>query len=472
MDALMLEIKRYIEANQLICPGDGVVVGLSGGPDSVFLLYALHTLQARMGFTLRAVHVHHGIRGAEADRDEAFSEKLCAKLDIPFQAVHVAAPAYAAQHGLSLEEAARILRYEALEAARQQLGQTLAADRMLNSPVASSAGTSNAPAAAIDRTSDSPVPDSARTSDSPAFTAGSPSRLPDARSMKGLPAPSAPAAWIAVAHHLDDQAETVLHNLVRGAGLRGLAGMENRRNHVIRPLLSIKREDILKWLKQYDIPYVTDSTNADPHYTRNRIRSTVLPELREINPEASAHIAHSAALLREADAFFHALALQYVDAHATLTVAPDSANAIDRDAHTRPQTAVFQDAPVTLPEPGASTRGTTPRPPALAEKSAEGAAEAPDEATILRSIALPVTALREYPELVRQYVYSELLRRIGTPQKDWSAVHYRDIDRLIFGPGGAHLDLPYRMSAEYRKKTLILQENREVISVKRRKNHG
>lgn len=405
MDALMLEIKRYIEANQLIRPGDGVVVGLSGGPDSVFLLYALHTLQARMGFTLRAVHVHHGIRGAEADRDEAFSEKLCAKLDIPFQAVHVAAPAYAAQHGLSLEEAARILRYEALEAARQQLTQ-------------------------------------------------------------------ATAAWIAVAHHLDDQAETVLHNLVRGAGLRGLAGMENRRNHVIRPLLSIKREDILKWLKQYDIPYVTDSTNADPHYTRNRIRSTVLPELREINPEASAHIAHSAALLREADAFFHALALQYVDAHATLTVAPDSANAIDRDAHTRPQTAVFQDAPVTLPEPGASTRGTTPRPPALAEKSAEGAAEAPDEATILRSIALPVTALREYPELVRQYVYSELLRRIGTPQKDWSAVHYRDIDRLIFGPGGAHLDLPYRMSAEYRKKTLILQENREVISVKRRKNHG
>ena len=405
MDALMLEIKRYIEANQLIRPGDGVLVGLSGGPDSVFLLYALHTLQARMGFTLRAVHVHHGIRGAEADRDEAFSATLCAKLDIPFQAVHVAAPAYAAQHGLSLEEAARILRYEALEAARQQLTQ-------------------------------------------------------------------ATAAWIAVAHHLDDQAETVLHNLVRGAGLRGLAGMENRRNHVIRPLLSIKREDILKWLKQYDIPYVTDSTNADPHYTRNRIRSTVLPELREINPEASAHIAHSAALLREADAFFHALALQYVDAHATLTVAPDSANAIDRDAHTRPQTAVFQDAPVTLPEPGASTRGTTPRPPALAEKSAEGAAEAPDEATILRSIALPVTALREYPELVRQYVYSEMLRRIGTPQKDWSAVHYRDIDRLIFGPGGAHLDLPYRMSAEYRKKTLILQENREVISVKRRKNHG
>ena len=381
MDALMLEIKRYIEKNQLIRPGDGVVVGLSGGPDSVFLLYALHTLQARMGFTLRAVHVHHGIRGAEADRDEAFSEKLCVKLAVPFQAVHVAAPAYVAQQGLSLEEAARILRYEALEVARQQL--------------------------------------------------------------------TTPAAWVAVAHHLDDQAETVLHNLVRGAGLRGLAGMENRRNHVIRPLLSIKREDILKWLEQNNIPYVTDSTNADPHYTRNRIRSTVLPELREINPEASAHIAHSAALLREADAYFHALALQYVDAHATLT-----------------------SPPVPLPEPDTPGEGTIPRPSALAEDRAEGETEVPVEATILRSIALPVTELKAYPELVRQYVYSELLRRIGTSQKDWSAVHYRDIDRLIFGPGGAHLDLPYRMSAEYRKKTLILQENREVISVKRRKNHG
>ena len=404
MDALMLEIKRYIGANQLICPGDGVVVGLSGGPDSVFLLYALHTLQARLGFTLRAVHVHHGIRGAEADRDEAFSAELCAKLTVPFQAVHVAAPEYAAQHGLSLEEAARILRYEALETARQQMGT--------------------------------------------------------------------PSAWIAVAHHLDDQAETVLHNLVRGAGLRGLAGMENRRNHVIRPLLSIKREDILKWLEQNNIPYVTDSTNADPHYTRNRIRSTVLPELRVINPEASAHIAHSAALLREADAYFHALAIQYVDAHATRTGTPDSANAADRRAHTRPQSPALPGSSVPLPEPDTPGEGTIPRPSALAEDRAEGETEVPGEAPILRSIALPVTELKAYPELVRQYVYSELLRRIGTPQKDWSAVHYRDIDRLIFGPGGAHLDLPYRMSAEYRKKTLILQENREVISVKRRKNHG
>ena len=436
MDALMLEIKRYIEKNQLICPGDGVVVGLSGGPDSVFLLYALHTLQARMGFTLRAVHVHHGIRGAEADRDEAFSAELCAKLAVPFQAVHVAAPAYAAQHGLSLEEAARILRYEALEAARQQLGQTLAA-----------------------RPSNASVPSSMRA----------PSSF---QPVRAATAPSAPAAWIAVAHHLDDQAETVLHNLVRGAGLRGLAGMENRRNHVIRPLLSIKREDILKWLEQNNIPYVTDSTNADPHYTRNRIRSTVLPELREINPEASAHIAHSAALLREADAYFHALALQYVDAHATLTGAPDSAEAVDRSAHARPKSPALSGPSVPLPEPDGPGAETTPRSTALAETGAEGATEAPAEATILRSIALPVVKLKEYPELVRQYVYIELIRRIGTPQKDWSAVHYRDIDRLIFGPGGAHLDLPYRMSAEYRKKTLILQENREVISVKRRKNHG
>ncbi len=381
MDTEMLEVKRYIEKYQLIRPGDGVVVGVSGGPDSVFLLHALNELKNRMPFELQAVHVHHGIRGAEADRDAHFSEELCEKLEIPFRVVYVDAPAYAAQQGLSLEEAARILRYDALEKVRQQLAET---------------GT----------------------------------------------------AWIAVAHHLDDQAETVLHNLVRGAGLRGLAGMENRRDHVIRPLLSIKREDILKWLKWNHVPYVTDSTNENPQYTRNHIRTLVLPELKEINPEASVHIARSAALLREADDFFRQLAVRYVDEH------------------------VVWGPSVPLPEPKKQNEEMMPRSMALTMSSVKNEADVSGESTKLRSIALPVTELKAYPELVRQYVYIEMIRRIGTPLKDWSSVHFRDMDRLIFGPGNAHLDLPYRMSAEYRKKHLILQENQEVISVKRRKNHG
>ena len=113
-----------------------------------------------------------------------------------------------------------------------------------------------------------------------------------------------------------------------------------------------------------------------------------------------------------------------------------------------------------------------PRSIALTMTSAKNEADASGEGTMLRSIALPVTELKAYPELVRQYVYIEMIRRIGTPLKDWSSVHFRDMHRLIFGPGNAHLDLPYRMSAEYHKKHLILQENQEVISVKRRKNHG
>ena len=385
MDQVMLDIRKYIAKYQLIRPGDGVVVGLSGGPDSVFLLYALAELKARMHFTLWAVHVHHGIRGAEADRDARFSAQLCQKLAVPFQLVHVEAPAYATEHGLGLEEAARILRYEALETQRKALAETLR-DASVQTGIPAQQGKVESEA-------------ERKTKKGVRCAAGSSSGSPG-------------EAVIAVAHHLDDQAETVLHHLVRGAGLRGLSGMENRRDHIIRPLLSTKREDILKWLHAHKMDYMLDSTNADVQYTRNRLRTRVLPELKSINREASAHIARSAALLREADEYFRMLALQYVDQYA------------------------------------------------LREK------------TGVPAIALPVARLKAYPELVRQYVYIEMIRRMGTPLKDWSAVHFQDLDRLIFGPGNAHLDLPYRMSAEYRKKHLILQKHQEVISVKRKKNHG
>lgn len=233
MDPEIRRIKNFIEENQLFAPGDGLVVGLSGGPDSVFLLYVLQALQESLPYTLRAVHVHHGIRGEEADRDADFSEALCRKLRIPFRRMQVQAPAYAAKHGLSLEEAARMLRYEALEEARQELEAELrkeAADRRAS---AFHGSNQNGP--------------------------------------KAEPCRPEPAVWISVAHHQDDQAETVLHHLVRGSGLRGLAGMEPCRDHIIRPLLYTKREDILKWLIRNHVRYMTDSTNEDRQYTLSLI---------------------------------------------------------------------------------------------------------------------------------------------------------------------------------------------------------
>ncbi|WP_197026378.1 tRNA lysidine(34) synthetase TilS [Oribacterium sp. P6A1] len=357
----MLEIRNYILEHRLVEKGDDILVGLSGGPDSVFLLYALDMFKESLGYSLHAVHVHHGIRGEEADRDMKFSEELCNNLEIPFKKVFVDAPKLAGEKGMSLEEAARILRYEAFETTRKEIEDKLTA-------VTGGQETENS------------------------------------------------RCLIAVAHHMDDQAETVLHNLVRGSGIRGLSGMEPKRGFIIRPLLSVKREYILSKLKDNGIPYVIDSTNLDTRYTRNHIRSEILPGLREINPEASSHIARTADILREADDFFGRLASMYVDKYAEI-----------RNGEMTGQ------------------EGT--------------------------EISLPVTELKTYPELVRQYVMIELIRRIGTPLKDWGAVHFRDMDKLIHGPGNAHLDLPYKMSADYRKKRLILRINQEIFSIKRRKNN-
>lgn len=405
MDRLILDIKNFIEAKRLIEPGDGVVIGLSGGPDSVFLLYVLHALQDHIPCTLRALHVHHGIRGAEADRDARFSEELCRTLGIPFRIIRVQAPAYAAQHGQSLEEAARILRYEALEEVRQELEAALRREAAERPGVA----LAERPSAAC---------------------AG---RCGNAEKGRW------PNAWISVAHHLDDQAETVLHHLVRGSGLRGLAGMEPRRDHVIRPLLYTKREDILKWLAGKNVHYVTDSTNEDQKYTRNRLRGCVLPALKSINPEAAEHIASAAELVREADDFFRESAVRFAEHHAVLTGPLQGAGAAEM--------LPVQDAHAVLPVPSG-------------------------EAACLRAISLDTRELRTCPPLLRRYVYMELIRRMDVPLKDWGAVHFDALDRLVFGPGGGHLDLPCRMSADYRKKHLILRQNRDVLSMKRRKNHG
>ncbi|WP_207648039.1 tRNA lysidine(34) synthetase [Oribacterium sp. WCC10] len=381
MDKQMLVIRDYIFKHRLIDKGDCVLVGLSGGPDSVFLLYALKMLRASLCYRLFAVHVHHGIRGEEADRDMRFSEELCREWDIPFRTCYVDAPKAAKENGMSLEEAARILRYDVFENVRRELERY--GDFIREGNFRYEEGKSDIKA--------------------------------DDAGLSYLPLEDNTEKFhcrIAVAHHMDDQAETVLHNLVRGSGIRGLAGMGPERGFIIRPLLSIKREYILRKLKDEGISYVIDSTNLDVQYTRNHIRNDILPELKEINPEAGAHIAHTAEMLREADDFFAKLAEEYIEKNA------------------------------------------------VAEE-AEG-----------MTLSLPVAGLKSYPEIVRRYVMIGLVRRMGTPLKDWSSVHFGDMDRLIHGPGNAHLDLPYRMSADYRKKHLILKINQDILSVKRRKNNG
>ena len=194
-----------------------VLLGLSGGADSMALLHILHGWSNR-GVDVVAVHVHHGIRGEEADRDEQFVCEQCRALGVPLYVVHADVPAIASAERTGLEETGRAVRYAVFDEVASQVG----------------------------------------------------------------------ADVIATAHTASDQAETVLMHIVRGSGSRGITGIRPRRGAIIRPLLSAFRAELEAYCAENAIPYVTDSTNADPAYTRNAVRQCVLPVLRDLNPAADA----------------------------------------------------------------------------------------------------------------------------------------------------------------------------------------
>lgn len=205
------KVLQTIRDGSLLEQGDRVTVGLSGGADSVALLCVLQELRCELGISLQAVHVNHCLRGAEADRDEAFCEALCRSIGVSFASVRCDVPAYCAGHRVSEEVGARVLRYEALRRA-------------------------------------------------------------------------AAGGKIATAHHLEDHAETVLLNLVRGTALDGLCGIPLKRDDIIRPLLFCTRGEVEEYLSARGQSYCTDSTNLNDSTARNRLRHTVLPILCEMNP--------------------------------------------------------------------------------------------------------------------------------------------------------------------------------------------
>ena len=217
---------------------EAVVCAFSGGPDSTALLLELKRLseQGAVG-PLYAAHFEHGIRGRESREDLAFCRKLCLELGIPFFSESGDAPACAAREGLSLETAARKLRYGFLRRVKLALG----------------------------------------------------------------------AQVIALGHHRDDQAETVLLHLIRGSGMTGLGGMAPRSGDLVRPLLGAGRADILDYLSERNRPYRLDSTNALADAARNRLRQEGMEALKALNPRAAEHIAACADRLRAEDAFLEDL---------------------------------------------------------------------------------------------------------------------------------------------------------------------
>lgn len=226
--------REYILQNKLIEPGDSIVIGVSGGADSVCLLSLLNGLSSEMDLTLVAVYVNHGVRGQEAEDDGQFVKSLCTRMDVAYRIFSVNAPAEAEKTKRSVEEAGRILRYEIFEEVRRD----------------SSAGK------------------------------------------------------IAVAHNKNDSAETVLFNLFRGTGIKGMTGIRPLRDKIIRPLLFLERGEIEEYLNQEGLDFRTDRTNLETEYIRNKIRLKLLPVItEEINAQVVGHIAELADDINELEEY-------------------------------------------------------------------------------------------------------------------------------------------------------------------------
>ena len=223
-------VRQYIAQPRLLDRSCKHLVAVSGGADSVALLLILK----RLDYDVEAVHCNFHLRGQESDRDEAFVRSLCDREGVTIHLSHFDTTTYAELHQVSIEMAARELRYRYFEQLRQDIG----------------------------------------------------------------------AVEICVAHHQDDAVETLLMNLVRGAGIHGLTGIRPRNGHVVRPLLCVSRADIEDYLRSVGQDYVTDSTNLVPDIVRNKLRLQVLPLLRELNPAASENMAKTARRLADVETLY------------------------------------------------------------------------------------------------------------------------------------------------------------------------
>ena len=239
---LIDRVRQTIQSHDLIHKGDHIVLGLSGGPDSVCLFHVLRRLAAELELTIHPVHINHGFRPGAADQDQAYVEDLCAKTGLSCRVFTVDCTAMAKEQGMTSEEAGRKARYDAFV----QTAREIAA----------------------------------------AWVEGDANR---AGKTEGACALSASLrVRIAVAQNANDQAETILHRIIRGTGTDGLSGIAYERMErgipVIRPLLDVPRDEIEAYCEENDLHPVTDHTNNEPIYTRNKIRLEVLPLLEKNNP--------------------------------------------------------------------------------------------------------------------------------------------------------------------------------------------
>lgn len=310
-------VRETMEYHHMTEKGGHIIAAVSGGADSACLLHVLKALAGPDTFTLEAFHMNHCLRGGEADRDEAFTGELCRRLEIPLTVAVRDVRACSRERGISEEEAGRLLRYEEL----RELVEKRTRER----------------------------------------------------------GEGAPRCTAATAHHRDDSAETILYNLFRGTGLKGLGGISPVSEGLIRPLIRADRGAIEDWMREKGHSWCEDSTNRQDCYARNRIRLRILPLAEEINREAPANIVRAGGFISQADRYLEEQAAKLCGRHC------------------------FR----------------------------EGAA-----------VGISPEVLKREPEILQAYVIRRMLRMAGCPMKDLGAVHVEAAAALAGGRTGKRTDLP------------------------------
>lgn len=337
------KVKAFIRELKMIRSGDHIVAGVSGGGDSMALLDILCSIREEEGFTVSVLHIHHGLRGKEADRDAELVKRFCEKKSIPCSIQYYDVRKEAARRKIGTEEMGRILRREAFEADVRKLEE-----RNLHPG----------------------------------------------------------CVKIALAHHADDLAETMLHHMARGTGLTGLAAIRPVRGNYIRPLLKCSRSEIDAYLEEKQIPYVTDSTNLEDDYTRNRIRHHILKNLKEtVNAKTVEHFSELSFLAGQVDEYL--------------------------------------------------------------EEQAEAALKACSRES--ENGILLTDRIFQEKMILQQYVVRKAMKQVSGKEKDLSSGHIHDVCLLASKKQGKRVNLPYRMEAIRKEDGILLrmeQKQEKADSVK------
>lgn len=263
-EMILTRVKEYIEKNSLLREGQTIVVGVSGGADSVALLDILHAL----GYKCIIAHCNFHLRGEESGRDEMFVTNLAEQYGLALHKVDFDTIGYAKEKSVSIEMAARELRYDWFE----NLSILAGADE------------------------------------------------------------------ISVAHHSDDSVETILLNLVRGTGIRGLVGISPRNGNIVRPLLCINRKEVVDYLNERKIPFIVDSTNNENIYSRNKIRLDILPLFETINPSAKNAILKTSFYLSQVENIYN----DYINKAKSTVLEVDKINIEKLNDYIEPEALLYE----------------------------------------------------------------------------------------------------------------------------------